>query len=189
VYYPAMQEYLWRGHLIVRTSTDPALTFDVLRTGTSKAGGSLSIPQITTLETRISESLALDRLTVTLVGACGVIALAMSTLGVYGIMNDAVRRRTREIGVRAALGAGPFQIARLIVLEAAYPAAGGLAIGALGALAAARVGRLLLHGAPPIDLTALAATAGALFAVIIVAAIVPLQRALRVHPSIALRAE
>jgi predicted permease len=189
VYYPAMQEYLWRGHLIVRTSTDPALMFDVLRTGTSKAGGSLSIPQIMTLETRISESLALDRLTVTLVGACGVIALAMSTLGVYGIMNDAVRRRTREIGVRAALGAGPFQIARLIVLEAAYPAAGGLAIGALGALAAARVGRLLLHGAPPIDLTALAATAGALFAVIIVAAIVPLQRALRVHPSIALRAE
>ena len=189
VFYPAMQEYLWRGHLVVRTSKNPALMFDALRDGASKAGGQLSIPRITTLETRISELLALDRLTVTLVAACGAIALAMSMLGVFGIMNDAVRRRTREIGVRAALGAGPFQIVRLIVLEAAYPAAAGLAIGAVGALAAARLGQSLLHGAPPVDATALAATAGALAAVIVLAAIVPLQRALRVHPSVALRAE
>ena len=189
VFYPAMQEYLWRGHLLVRTSRPPTLMLDALRQGASTAGGKLSIPRITTLDTRISESLALDRLTVTLVGACGAMALAMSTLGVYGIMNDAVRRKTREIGVRAALGAGPWRIARLIFLEAAYPAAAGLASGTLAAIAVARAGQSLFHGAPPIDLIALAATAGGLLAVIVLAAIAPLQRALRVDPSVALRAE
>ncbi len=79
------------------------------------------IKRVATLATLTSESLALDRLTTTLVGACGLIALVMSTMGVYGIMIDAVHRRTREIGLRVALGAAPLRIAWLVLMEAAYP--------------------------------------------------------------------
>src|SRR5699024_2522015 len=100
------------------------------------------ITRIATLATLTSESLALDRLTTTLVGACGLIALVMSTMGVYGIMIDAVQRRTREIGLRVALGAAPIKIARLVLMEAAYPATVGLLIGGSAAVAIGWLARI-----------------------------------------------
>jgi hypothetical protein len=83
-----------------------------------EAGEGANILQISTLETHLSHALVLDRLTTTLVGLCGLIALAMSTIGVYGVMIDAVQRRTREIGLSLALGAGRMQITRLVFMEA-----------------------------------------------------------------------
>jgi putative ABC transport system permease protein len=189
VFYPANQDYLYRGFLVVRTGPEPAKVLDAIRQEIGTVGGGTTLLRIATLEDLVAESLALDRLTTTLVGICGVIALAMSTMGVYGIMTDAVRRKTREIGVRLALGAGPVQIARLVIMEAAYPAAGGLVAGSLGILVLTRVAHIFIYGVPPIDLRGLAISAAALATAIVLAAIVPLQRALRVHPNIALRAE
>jgi ABC-type antimicrobial peptide transport system permease subunit len=142
-----------------------------------------------TLEARLSESLSLDRLTTTLIGACGIIALAMSTLGVYGIMMDAVQRRTREIGLRVALGAAPRHIASLVFLEATYPAGVGLVLGTLTALALGRAAQSFLYGVPPIALVGFVAAALGLAGIIVIAAVLPLSRALRIHPNIALRAE
>jgi putative ABC transport system permease protein len=120
---------------------------------------------------------------------CGLIALAMSTIGVYGVMADAVHRRTREIGLRIALGAGWTHVARLVFMEAMYPASAGLLTGATAALALTTVARSFVYGVPSLTIVTLMAAAGALAAVVAVAAVLPLRRALRIHPNIALRAE
>ena len=151
--------------------------------------GDAAILRTSTLESHLSEVLPLDRLTRTLVGLCGLLALAMSSIGVYGVMSDSVQRRTREIGLRVALGAGRFRVARLVFVEAAYLAVAGLLIGTAAALATARVARHSLYDLPSVDFLVLASTSGALASAVAIAAILPLRRALRVSPNIALRVE
>ena len=102
VYYPFSQEYLYLGHAIVRTTRDPAAILPELEGAISRAGAGGELKTAST-DAHLSSALALDRLITTLVGVCGIIALAMSTIGIYGVMTDTVRRRTREIGVRVAL--------------------------------------------------------------------------------------
>lgn len=189
VYYPSTQDYLWRGHLLVRTNRDPALLLDDIRGALTEAGRDAGVLRIATLATHMAESLSIERLTTTLVFACGLIGLAMSAMGVYGIMIDAVHRRTREIGLRVALGAGAAQVARLVFMEAAYPAVSGLLIGGAGALALTRLASNRLSGVPPFDFTWLAAAAAALAVLIALAGIFPLLHALRVDPNIVLRVE
>jgi putative ABC transport system permease protein len=189
VYYPSSQDYLWRGYLVVRTSPDPALVLDDIRAAVNKAAGDAGVLRITTLKTHVAESLSIERLTTTLVFGCGLIALSMSAMGVYGIMIDAVNRRTREIGLRVALGAAAPQVARLVLMEAAYPAVSGLLIGGAAALAVTRLASNQLSGLPPFDFTWLAAAAAALAALIALAAVFPLLHALRVDPNTVLRAE
>jgi putative ABC transport system permease protein len=104
-------------------------------------------------------------------------------------MNDAVHRRTREIGLRVALGAAAPHVARLVLMEAAYPAVSGLLIGGSAAVAAARAAGSLVPGLPPLDFTWLAVAAAALAALIAAAAALPLLHALRVDPNSVLRAE
>jgi predicted permease len=189
VYYSAAQDYLWRGHLVVRTAGDPAALLAAIEGTVRGAGEGGSILQTSTLETHLSDSLALDRLTTTLVGLCGVIALAMSAIGVYGVMTDAVQRRTREIGLRVALGAGWTHVARLVFMEAMYPAGAGLLIGATAALVLNSAARSFVYGVPSLTIVTLMAAAGALAAVVAFAAVLPLRSALRISPNIALRAE
>ena len=189
VYVPAAQDYLYRGFLIVRTFGEPSSALDAIRRVVAATGDGAAVLRMSTLEQHVSESLALDRLTTTLVAVCGLIALVMSTLGVYGTMADAVERRTKEIGLRAALGAGRFRIARLIVLDAFHPAVGGLLAGGAAALLLMRVARTFSAAVPSIDAMTLAGVAGALSAALAFAAVVPLRRALRVSPNIALRAQ
>ena len=189
VYYPSTQDYLWRGYLVVRTSRNPALVLDQIRTAVNQAGRDAGVLRITTLEAHVAESLSIERLTTTLVFACGLIALSMSAMGVYGIMSDAVHRRTREIGLRVALGATAPHVARLVLMEAAYPAVSGLVIGGAAAVAVTRLTRNLVSGLPPFDFTWLAAAAAALGALILLAAVFPVLRALRVDPNTVLRAE
>jgi predicted permease len=188
VYFPVSQSYLYTGHLLARTAGDPALALETLsRVASGIDGVKVTLRGTATLEDRLGEALTLDRLTTTLVGACGLVALAMSALGVYGIMIDAVQRRTREIGLRVALGARPARVVRLVLLEAVYPAAAGLSLGALIAFALAKAAQSAFFGVLSADVRALVAAAALLAIVMLIAAVVPLQRALRVHPNIALR--
>jgi predicted permease len=189
VYHPMTQVYLYVGSILLRTSGDPALRLDDIGEAIGSAKTGASVLRKSTLDDLLAESLAVDRLATTLVGGCGLIALAMSTLGVYGIMTDAVQRRTREIGLRVALGARPRQIVRLILAEATYPAAVGLLVGAGASIGLVSIARSLVFGMPPVEIAPLAMAAAALVGVILVAAIAPLRRALRVHPNIALRVD
>jgi hypothetical protein len=189
VYYPSTQDYLPRGHLVVRTARDPAALLGAIGETVKEAGEGANILRASTLEAHFSKALALDRLTTMLVGLCGLIALAMSAIGAYGAMSDAVQRRTREVGLRVALGAGWLQVARLVFTEALYVAATGLLTGFAAALAISHIGRSFVYGLPSLDIATLGAASGALGVAMAVAAILPLRRALRVNPQIALRAE
>jgi putative ABC transport system permease protein len=113
----------------------------------------------------------------------------MGTIGVYGVMSDAVLRRTREIGLRMALGAGRPQVAWLVFAEALYLTAAGVFAGMLASLVLGRFAATLVHGLPGVDRLTLTTTPAVLAIVVIVAAVVPLRRALAVSPTIALRAE
>ncbi len=189
VYYPFSQEYLYLGHAIVRTTRDPAAMLPELEGAMSRAGAGGELKTSSTLHAHLSNALAVDRLITTLIGVCGIIALAMSTIGIYGVMTDTVRRRTREIGVRVALGARRLQIAVMVFGASMRLAGVGLLGGLATSVAAMVAARTYLYGVPMLDLVTLAAIVGALMLVVALAAIVPLRQALRVNPIVALRAE
>jgi putative ABC transport system permease protein len=153
------------------------------------AEGGGAVLRASTLGTYLSESLVLDRVTTVLVGLCGVIALAMSAIGAYGVMSDTVARRTREIGLRAALGAGQLRLAGLVFAQMVRVTVAGLLAAAVAAQALTYIARSFVSVVPSLDVRTAAAVCGALAVVVAIAAIPPLQRALRVNPNIALRAE
>jgi ABC-type antimicrobial peptide transport system permease subunit len=158
---------------------------DVLPVADSK----VEIKRVMTLDTHLSEALAMERLTTVLVGACGVLTLVLAIVGVYGVMADAVARRTRELGVRAALGARPMGIVWLIFSQGLELAGVGAVVGIVLALASGRLLRALLDEAAPLDARTLAGIAMLLMMMVLLAAIVPVLRALRVSPTVALRQE
>ena len=129
------------------------------------------------------------RILTTVVGACGLAALLLATVGVYGVVGDAVRRRTPEIGLRVALGAPRWRILRLVFSEGLPLTLAGSALGIGGALLLARVLRSFVHAIPAVDLASLAVVPLALLLVVLGAAALPTRRALRVSPTIALKAD
>jgi predicted permease len=189
VYYPFAQVPLERGYVVMRTEADAAPLLEEMSRRITAINGSAELGRTFTLETHFAEALVVDRMTTTLVALCGVLALVMAVVGVYGVMSDAVQRRTREIGLRVALGAGPLHVVRLVLAEAAVLAPVGLVIGTVLALAGRHVAAGLFFGLPGPDLTTLAAAPGVLALVIAIAAALPLRRALAVSPTIALRAQ
>jgi putative ABC transport system permease protein len=140
-----------------------------------------------TLSQHLEEALAANRLTVALVASCGVMALVLALVGLYGVVSYTVVRRTREIGVRVALGASPSQVLRLLVAENGSVVAIGLASGAAAALAATRLLESMLYGVSASDIGTYAAVMGTVAAVSVFASVVPASRALRVDPVSALR--
>jgi hypothetical protein len=152
-----------------------------------RPAGKVRTLEVSTFEDHISRGLAADRLIATLVAACGVIALGLAVIGVYGVMADMVRRRTREIGLRIALGAGPWQIVRIFVGVTLTPAFAGVVTGLYGAGLLVQIARSLVYGLPSID-APLAATIVAGLSLVVTAALVPpARRALRVSPLLAFR--
>ena len=122
--------------------------------------------------------LALDRLTTGLVAICGALALVLAIVGVYAVMADVVARRTREIGVRVALGARPVQVVTLVYAQGLGLTAAGLATGLIGAFAGIKLLESITEGAAAIDVMTIAAIPAVLALMIVVAAIVPTARAL-----------
>lgn len=189
IYVPHTQEYAHRTYLFVRTAGDPSAMLDSIGARISAVDGGASIVRAFTLQDHMSQALALDRLTTSLVGVCGLIALALSCIGVYGVVSDAVQRRTREIGLRVALGAGGPRVATLVFVDALYPTSAGLALGFYALFLIGRVVRSFVYGVPAPDVVTLAAASAILVAMVAAAAVPPLRRALRVSPAVALRAQ
>ncbi|HKG91069.1 MAG TPA: ABC transporter permease, partial [Gemmatimonadaceae bacterium] len=145
--------------------------------------------EFTTLAGQLAASLTRERLLATLSGFFGALALLLAVVGLYGTMAYGVARRRTEIGIRLALGAAPARVLRMVLGEAGVLVASGVALGALGALAASRLLASFLFGVTPKDPTTLALSALTLAAAAAAAAAVPAWRAARLDPMVPLREE
>ena len=149
----------------------------------------IALTDVATMDERIRRSLGAERFRAALMATLGALALALSIVGIYGVVAYSVSRRTREIGIRIALGEAANDIRRRVVLDACRVAGAGLVLGAALALLSGKWLTVFLVGVAPYDAAVLAAAIGVLAAVVVAAAYGPARRAARVDPVIALRAE
>lgn len=189
LYIPLAQSDMRAFTFVVRSPLPAAAVLPATRRALATYDARL--PQIRpgTLWALVDEQMARGRFYLLLLGLFAVLAVVLALVGVYGVVAYGVSRRTREIGVRMALGAGRWSVARLVVFQGLRPAAIGVVLGAAGALSAGRVIAGLLYGIAPYDpLTFAIVTALTLF-VVALAGAVPARRASRIAPSEALRAD
>jgi ABC-type antimicrobial peptide transport system permease subunit len=144
---------------------------------------------VTTVEQRLGETVGVRRLQTLLLGFLAASALVLAVIGIYGLVRQSVVARTREIGVRIALGASVGSVLRMVLGGALALAAAGLAIGLAGAVGVASVLRSFLYETSPADLPTYVSVAVLLLAVTAAAAIWPARWAARTDPAIALRRE
>jgi len=170
----------------IETAAEPSTVARMVR---SQIGRGLAIGGITTMRKQIDASLRQERLVATLVSLFGLIALSLAAVGLFGVVNYSVTRRTNEIGIRMALGARPREILQMVMKEALFVVTGGLAIGIPAALAAARLTGSLLFGVTPADPYSLLAGTAVLLTAALIAAWLPAKRASGVDPLMALRYE
>ena len=149
----------------------------------------LAVANVRTLEQVVADSIGERRFTMLLLGMFGGVALLLAVVGIYGVTAYGVAQRTREMGIRLALGAAPGAVRWLVLGEGLRLAALGLGAGLLLALAGARVIRSQLYGVGSADPATYVALAGVLLLVAAAATWIPARRATRVDPAIALRAE
>jgi putative ABC transport system permease protein len=142
-----------------------------------------------TVDEMLADAGSLRRFDMWLFGAFAALALTLAAVGVYGVMAYLVAQRTREIGIRMALGARRGDVMRMIVGHGAKMAAIGVAVGIVGAFALSRVMASLLYEVSPTDLWTFFFVAAGVFVFILLACYVPSLRATRVDPNVALRCE
>ena len=191
VFYPLTQEYRSRMTLVARVDGAPLAMVEPIRRAMTAVNSRIPVFRTISLASHLDESMAADRLTTSLVAVCGGMALLLATLGVYGVIAYAVVRRSREIGIRIALGARPLDVIRLILAEGMTVTGFGVVLGLFGAVAAARaVGSLMpLYGVNPNDPLTYVLVPALLAAVACVAALAPARRAMRLDPNVVLRQE
>ena len=188
VYVPFQQQYLSTMTIVARTTRGQRVG-DELRALLTSMNPNVPIVTAQTLGDAVALGLVPQRLAATVAGSLGMIGLLLTAIGIYGVMAYAVTRRTREIGIRLALGAQRGHVIRMILREGLLLTTIGSAIGVALAAAVARVLAGFLFGIPPIDPITFAATT-VLFATIgLMACYVPVLRATRVDPTQALRFE
>jgi ABC-type antimicrobial peptide transport system permease subunit len=137
----------------------------------------------------VRSSLAQRRFSLMVLGTFAVMALALSMIGIYGVISYFVTQRSSEIGIRLALGATPQAIISGILREGGTLALIGLALGTAGAAGLTRLISSLLFGVSPIDVGTFTSAAGLLFALTLVACYIPARRAIRLDPAVALRSQ
>jgi putative ABC transport system permease protein len=173
--------------IVVRTTGDPALLAETVRAEARQIDKSLPLYDIRTMSTLRSDSVSTRRFILLIVGAFGVLALGLAAIGVYGVMSLIVSERTREVGVRLALGAEPSQLLRMIVGQAAKLAGIGVVIGLAVALPMAPLLDSQLYGVQSFDPMTFIIVPVALVMIAALAALVPARKAMRIDPLAALR--
>ena len=174
-------------YVIVRTTGDPAALADDLRTIVKNASQTAILEQVLTMETRLMMSLAKPRLYATLLGGFATFALLIALIGLFGGLSYGVTLRTREIGVRTALGATPRHIVSMVMKQGTVMTVSGLAIGLGVAAATVRYLGALLFGVEPLDPATFSAVGTALLLAAIVACAIPARRAARIDAITALK--
>jgi len=186
VYYPLSQSGQPRMTLIARTAIPPEQLGDTVRRELRGLNADVAVFATTTLREHVKQALGSERLTASLVSVCGLLALALAVVGLYGAIAYLVTRRTREIGVRIALGATPDHVLMLVVRQGMWIAGAGILVGMVAAALAAQALPLGLYGVTPLDPRTYVAVMAVLTVTAAVAAAVPALRAVRIDPARAL---
>jgi len=189
IYWPFAQMPRWAVYFIVRSAGSAAQQIPAIRARLEALDPEMDFLQVTTMDERVAAQLINPRFNLSLGGLFAGLALLIAALGIYGVMAFYVSQRTREFGVRMALGAHRGDILRLVLGRGVRLAAAGLALGLAGALGVTRVLQNLLIGVAPTDTLTFAATGLLLLGVALVACWLPARRATRVDPMTALRYE
>ena len=184
---PLAQAYVPRFSLMVRSAVGSTSTLSIIKETVRALDPGLPVFNVSPLSEAISVSLLPARIAGRLLGALGMLALVLAALGIYGVLSYLVRARTREIGVRVAIGATPRAVAALVVRQAMTWTAAGAVIGVALAAVLTRFLASFLYGVSPVDPWTFGGVTLLLVLVACAAATVPAVRASRLDPLVALR--
>lgn len=173
----------------VRTGFDGPDAFEAIRAAAASAAPGVALTRMRTMRSQMQESLAHERLIALLCALFGALATVLAAIGLYGVTAFSIARRTREIGIRVALGAGRGSVLFLVLRETGWMSAAGLAVGLPLALVLSRLVASQLYGLQPHDPLTLATASIIIAAVSLLAGWVPARRAARIDPLAALRYE
>jgi putative ABC transport system permease protein len=189
VYIPYAQNPGRNLTILARTRGDPAAFAPTLRRAAAEVDRDVPLTNVVPMTVLMGSMLSPLRFMMRLIVGLAALALILATIGIYGVLSYVVSQRSHEIGIRVALGAGRRRVIQLVVRQGVAMAAIGVVLGLLGAFAATRVLRGVLFGASSTDPVVLAAVAGVLLTVALIACVIPVRRALRVDPVDSLRVE
>lgn len=189
VYYIHAHLAYTRMVFVARCERDPLMLTGAVRRAIHNIDPAQPVAQVRTMEEILGDTYGRQRFAATLLAGFSIAALLVAAIGIYGVLAYSVTERTREIGIRAALGADPRRIVRLVVTSGARFVLAGVAAGLAGALALSGLLKSLLFGVGAHDPVTFAGVAAVLVAVALIAAYVPARRASQLNPVEALRAE
>ena len=179
----------WWTCIVVRTSVPPLTLASEIRGAVREIDPDLPIARFNTLQSSVESTLQVRRVVLVLLGIFAVTALVLACVGIYGVISYSVAQRTREVGIRMALGAGSGQVVLMILRQGIKFVAIGLLVGVAASIGAGKLLAQQLYEVSSADPLVIATVALALLAVAVLASWLPARRAARVNPSIALRAE
>jgi putative ABC transport system permease protein len=193
---PPASAYWWFPHapgreftVVARIDGDPNVIAGILPATVREIDPNQPVGEIRTMEDFVSADLARPRFTMILLAGFAAAALLLAAIGLYGVIAFTVAQRTREIGIRAALGARPGDVFRLVLQRGLMLVGGGLVVGVMAALALGRFVAGLLYGVSPQDPLTLLSVGGFLTGISIAAICLPARRATRIDPLAAIRTE
>jgi putative ABC transport system permease protein len=175
--------------ITVKTSTPPLAAASMVKSALARIDPEQPVSRIRTMDDIVSESIGGRSFPMLLLTLFAAVALVLAAIGVYGVVSYLVSQRTREIGIRVALGARKREVVWLVVGRALAPVVAGLALGAMGGVLSARILATLLYGVSPSDPSVIAGIVAALGTTAMVASWIPARRAASVDPLVALRDE
>lgn len=176
-------------HLIARTAGEPLKWAAAVQDRIRSIDNGQPPHEITTMDQEASDFLASRRIDTWLLTACAVVALVLAAIGTYGVISYSVSRRTREFGIRTAMGAQPSDVMRLVLGKGMLLVAAGLGVGIAASLALSGIITSMLYEVSNTDPYAFAVPAYVLALVALLACYIPARRATRVDPMVALRNE
>jgi ABC-type antimicrobial peptide transport system permease subunit len=175
--------------VLIRTTASPTAIVPAIRSRMRQLDADLPIYELKTMNEAISGSVTQQRFFMALLTGFSLLALTLAAVGIYGVISYAVTQRTREMGIRIALGATQQRVVKLVVSQGALLAVGGVALGVIGAMSLTKLLTNLLFQTPPVDPLTFTGVAALLAFIAILAAYLPARRAAGVDPVIAMRAE
>jgi putative ABC transport system permease protein len=175
------------GWIVIRTAGDPAALATALRSAVRDVDPNLPLSSVAPMSSLVERSVAQPRFLAALLGGFALLAVVLTLFGIYSVLSFAVSRRTREIGVRMALGAERRSVVGLVLSESVTRVAAGIAAGTVVAVALAQFLRTLLFGVGPADPATYLSMAGLIALAALAASYIPARRAAMVDPLVALR--